>query len=104
MAAAFQARDLPSSLGLQSGPKLTSGKGVHVVLPFAPEHGWDEIYALSRRLAEAALQRSSAAPSQSQPTRRDRARTARASLYRGWAVKNVRARLRMPTLARLLEL
>ncbi len=57
VAAALQLRDLLSSLGLQSWPKFTGGKGVHVVLPFAPEHGWDEIYALSRRLAEAALER-----------------------------------------------
>jgi hypothetical protein len=38
-------------------PKLTGGKGIHVVLPFQPEHSWDEVYELSRQLARRAAQR-----------------------------------------------
>lgn len=53
--AALQARDLLASLGLRCWPKLTGGKGVHVVLPFAPEHDWESIYTFAYRIAEAML-------------------------------------------------
>jgi DNA ligase D-like protein (predicted polymerase) len=42
---------------LECWPKLTGGKGLHVVLPFAPEHGWAEVYAFSRTIAEAVARR-----------------------------------------------
>jgi bifunctional non-homologous end joining protein LigD len=57
VAAAMLVRGLLRSLGLASWPKLTGGKGVHVVVPFLPEHGWPDVYALSYRLAQAALER-----------------------------------------------
>jgi bifunctional non-homologous end joining protein LigD len=57
VAGALHVRELVASLGLDCWPKLTGGKGVHVVVPCLPEHGWDQIYALSHRLAQAALER-----------------------------------------------
>ena len=57
IAAALEVRAVLHSLGLDSWPKLTGGKGVHVVVPFEPEHGWAEIYALALRIAQAALER-----------------------------------------------
>lgn len=57
VAAARQLRDLLSSLGLRCWPKLTGGKGLHVVVPFEPEHGWDATYLLAHRIAQAALER-----------------------------------------------
>lgn len=57
VAGALHVHDLLSSLGLRSWPKLTGGKGVHVVVPFLPEHGWDAVYALSHRVAQAVLER-----------------------------------------------
>lgn len=57
VAAARQVRELLASLGLECWPKLTGGHGVHVVIPFEPEHGWDAVYALARRLAQAAVER-----------------------------------------------
>jgi len=39
-------------LGLECWPKLTGGKGLHIVLPFRAEHGWPEVYAFSRAVAE----------------------------------------------------
>ena len=42
---------------LESWPKLTGGKGLHVVVPFAPEHAWAEVYAFSRVVAEAVAAR-----------------------------------------------
>jgi DNA ligase D-like protein (predicted polymerase) len=55
--AAVALRDALAAFGLQSWPKLTGGKGVHVVLPFVPEHGWNEVYALAHRLAQLFVQR-----------------------------------------------
>lgn len=40
-------------LGLTSFPKLTGGKGLHLVVPVAPERDWDTVKRLSRALAEA---------------------------------------------------
>jgi bifunctional non-homologous end joining protein LigD len=42
-------------LGLECWPKLTGGKGLHVVLPFRAEHGWPEVYAFSRAVAESVV-------------------------------------------------
>lgn len=39
-------------IGLASWPKLTGGKGLHVVVPFEPEHGWQVVYETSRRICE----------------------------------------------------
>jgi bifunctional non-homologous end joining protein LigD len=57
VAAARHIRDLLGSLGLQCWPKLTGGKGLHLVVPFQPEHGWDATYLLAHRVAQAALER-----------------------------------------------
>jgi len=45
--------------GLESWVKSTGGKGLHVCVPLAPQHGWDSCYELSRRVA---LQLERAAP------------------------------------------
>lgn len=50
-------RDVVADLGLRCWPKLTGGKGVHVVLPFEAWYGWDTVYELSRRIAQAVVQR-----------------------------------------------
>jgi DNA ligase D-like protein (predicted polymerase) len=56
VAAAFRLRAVLAAVGLQSWPKLTGGRGAHVVLPFAPEHDWHAVYELARKLAELAVQ------------------------------------------------
>ena len=39
-------------LGLVSFPRLSGGKGIHVVAPIKPEHGWEEIKEFARGFAE----------------------------------------------------
>ena len=55
--AAREIRDLLAKRGLESFVRLTGGKGVHVVLPFAPGPDWATVKAfcetLARGLAEA---------------------------------------------------
>lgn len=50
-------RDELAGMGLDCWPKLTGGKGLHVVVPFAAVHGWDAVYALSRRIADAVVRK-----------------------------------------------
>jgi bifunctional non-homologous end joining protein LigD len=50
-------RDELAALGLQCWPKLTGGNGAHVVLPFEPKYGWDEVYAFARKVAESVVRR-----------------------------------------------
>ncbi|HYO93424.1 MAG TPA: non-homologous end-joining DNA ligase [Polyangiaceae bacterium] len=50
--AALALRALLARIGLQSWPKLTGGKGLHVVVPFEPDLDWTNAYAFSRVLAE----------------------------------------------------
>jgi bifunctional non-homologous end joining protein LigD len=51
--AALTMRAALDAIGLQSFALLTGGKGIHVVVPFAPEGGWEEVRAFARRLCEA---------------------------------------------------
>ncbi|RUO29994.1 DNA ligase D [Aliidiomarina sedimenti] len=50
------ARDLRGrleELGLQSFPRTTGGKGLHLVVPIVPNYNWDEIKAFCRGVAKA---------------------------------------------------
>jgi len=53
MAAARTTRALLSDLGLESFVKTTGGKGLHVAVPLAARHDWDEVKGFSRAVAEA---------------------------------------------------
>jgi bifunctional non-homologous end joining protein LigD len=49
--AAEDIRNRLEEFGLESFPRLTGGKGVHVVAPFARGPGWDEVKPFAQRLA-----------------------------------------------------
>jgi bifunctional non-homologous end joining protein LigD len=55
-AAAFQFRDILRSIGLQTFPMLTGGKGVHVVVPLVPNAEWPQVKDFAHRLAQAVAQ------------------------------------------------
>ena len=50
---AKQTRSLLKQLGLESFLKSTGGKGLHVVVPIAPEHDWATIKQFTHAVAEA---------------------------------------------------
>ena len=50
--AALEAREVLRSVGLESWVKTTGGKGLHVVAPFRPRHGWDVVKGFARAIAE----------------------------------------------------
>jgi bifunctional non-homologous end joining protein LigD len=51
--AAVEVKARLESLGLQSWPMLTGGKGLHVVAPLAPHHDWEAVKSFARAFAEA---------------------------------------------------
>jgi len=51
ISAAKLVRDFLSDLGLKSFPRLTGGKGVHVVVPIAAKNSWDEVKDFTHQIA-----------------------------------------------------
>lgn len=51
--AAQDIRNRLKKLELVSFPRLSGGKGIHVVAPIKPEHGWEEVKEFTRGFAEA---------------------------------------------------
>lgn len=51
--AAQDLRDALQSVGLTSFCKTTGGKGLHVVVPFEPDLGWDEVKDFAKSIATA---------------------------------------------------
>jgi bifunctional non-homologous end joining protein LigD len=51
MAGARLVRESLRSVGLESFVKTTGGKGLHVVVPLAPGHGWQETFGFSELVA-----------------------------------------------------
>jgi len=53
LSAARATRAILDDLGLESFVKTTGGKGLHVAVPLAPKHDWDEVKEFSRAVARA---------------------------------------------------
>ena len=51
IAGAQLVRESLRSVGLESFVKTTGGKGLHIVVPLAPGHGWEETFAFSQLVA-----------------------------------------------------
>jgi bifunctional non-homologous end joining protein LigD len=54
--AAFHFRDILKSIGLETFPMVTGGKGVHVIAPLVPRAQWPEVKDFAHRLARAVAQ------------------------------------------------
>ncbi|MEO9228507.1 MAG: DNA ligase D [Devosia sp.] len=54
--AAFHFRDILKSIGLETFPMVTGGKGVHVIAPLVPKAEWPEVKGFAHRLALAVAQ------------------------------------------------
>ena len=54
--AAFQFRDILKSIGLETFPMVTGGKGIHVIAPLTPRAEWPEVKDFAHRLAQAVAQ------------------------------------------------
>jgi bifunctional non-homologous end joining protein LigD len=54
--AAFHFRDILQSIGLETFPMVTGGKGIHVIAPLVPEAEWPEVKSFAHRLAQAVAQ------------------------------------------------
>jgi bifunctional non-homologous end joining protein LigD len=50
---ATRLRDLLQAQGLDSWPKTTGGKGLHVMVPIEPRWDWDAAHDATRRIAQA---------------------------------------------------
>ena len=55
-AAAFRFRDTLKSVGLETFPMVTGGKGVHVIAPITPRAEWPEVKNFAHRLAHTVVQ------------------------------------------------
>jgi bifunctional non-homologous end joining protein LigD len=54
--AAFHFRDILKSVGLETFPMMTGGKGIHVIAPLVPQAEWPEVKDFAHRLAQAVAQ------------------------------------------------
>jgi len=52
IAAARLTRDVLEGAGLETFLKTSGGKGLHVVVPLAPRHDWDEVKEFARAVAQ----------------------------------------------------
>ena len=57
--AARRLREILDRRKLEAWVKTTGGKGLHVVVPFRAEHGWDEVFEFSREVAAQMTEESS---------------------------------------------
>lgn len=54
--AAFHFRDTLKTIGLETFPMVTGGKGIHVIAPLVPRAEWPEVKSFAHRLAQAVAQ------------------------------------------------
>jgi bifunctional non-homologous end joining protein LigD len=54
--AAFHFRGILKSIGLETFPMATGGKGIHVIAPLVPKAEWPEVKDFAHRLAQAVAQ------------------------------------------------
>lgn len=54
--AAFHFREILQSIGLETFPMVTGGKGIHVIAPLVPRAEWPEVKSFAHRLAQAVAQ------------------------------------------------